>query len=76
MYAASFARWGRAHSAQLNVALGLLQLYAEVRASGRVVGNLPGREEYVGAGQQLAECEPAVYPGGQEGQWHPGLYQK
>ena len=23
-----------------------------------------------------AEHEPAVCPGGQEGQWHPGLYQK
>ena len=25
---------------------------------------------------QPAEHEPAVCPGGQEGQWHPGLYQK
>ena len=29
-----------------------------------------------GAGQQLAEHEPAVHPGGQEGQWYPGLYQR
>ena len=29
-----------------------------------------------GTGQWLAECEPAVCPGGQEGQWHPSLYQK
>ena len=26
--------------------------------------------------QQLAEHDPAVCPGGQEGQWHPGLCQK
>ena len=25
---------------------------------------------------QSAEYEPAVCPGGQEGQWHPGLYQE
>ena len=25
---------------------------------------------------QLAEYEPVVCPGGQEGQWHPGLYQE
>ena len=29
-----------------------------------------------GLGQSSAECEPAVFPGSQEGQWHPGLYQK
>ena len=29
-----------------------------------------------GAGHQLAEHEPAVCPGGQEGQQHPGLYQE
>jgi len=28
------------------------------------------------AGRQPIEHEPAVCPGGQEGQWHPGLYQK
>lgn len=28
-----------------------------------------------GADRQLAEREPAVCPGGQEGQWPPGLYQ-
>jgi len=27
-------------------------------------------------GCQLTEHEPAVCPGGQEGQWHPGLYQQ
>jgi len=25
---------------------------------------------------QAADYEPAVCPGGQEGQWHPGLYQE
>jgi len=29
-----------------------------------------------GFGRQPAEREPAVCPGGQEGQWHPGLYQE
>jgi len=29
-----------------------------------------------GAGRQPAEHEPAVCPGGQEGQGHPGLYQQ
>ncbi|PKU46847.1 hypothetical protein llap_2820 [Limosa lapponica baueri] len=29
-----------------------------------------------GVGRLLAEHEPAVYPGGQEGQEHPGLYQE
>ena len=29
-----------------------------------------------GVGQQPAEQEPAVCPGGQEGQQHPGLYQQ
>ena len=38
-------------------------------------------EDYVeetelgGIGQCLAEYEPAVCPGCQESQWHPGLYQ-
>ena len=30
----------------------------------------------LGVGRQLADHEPAVCPGGQEGQWHPGLYQE
>ena len=29
-----------------------------------------------GVGWQPVEHEPAVCTGGQEGQWHPGLYQK
>ena len=34
-------------------------------------GNGPG-----GVGGRLTECEPAVCPGGQEGQWHLGLNKK
>jgi len=41
-----------------------------------VAGKLPGRKGPWGVGRQLAEQEPAVCPGGQEGQWHPGLYQE
>jgi len=39
-------------------------------------GELPSGEGPRGAGQQLAEQEPAVCPGGQEGQRHPGLDQE
>ena len=35
-----------------------------------------GAKGSVGAGQQLAEHEPEVCLVGQEGQWHPGLYQE
>ena len=42
------------------------------RVAGRLYrGNGPG-----GIGQCSAEHELTVCPGGQEGQWHPGLYQK
>ena len=37
---------------------------------------LPGGKGPGGAGRQTAEHEPAVCPGGQEGQQHPGLYQE
>ncbi|PKU39604.1 rna-directed dna polymerase from mobile element jockey-like [Limosa lapponica baueri] len=37
---------------------------------------LPGRKGPGGVGGQPAEHEPAVCPGGQEGQQHPGLYQE
>ncbi|KAK4808174.1 hypothetical protein QYF61_001206 [Mycteria americana] len=33
-------------------------------------------EKDLGVGQQPPEYEPAVCPGGQESQWHPGLYQE
>ena len=44
------------------------------QAWGRVAGKL--NEECGCTGQQPAECEPAVCPGDQESQQHPGLYQK
>ncbi|PKU49573.1 rna-directed dna polymerase from mobile element jockey-like [Limosa lapponica baueri] len=37
---------------------------------------LPSRKGPGSACQQLAEYEPAVFPGGQEGQQHPGLCQE
>jgi len=40
------------------------------------LGKLPGGKGPWGAGQQPAEHESKVRPGGQEGQWHPGLYQE
>ncbi|GAB0210307.1 mitochondrial enolase superfamily member 1 [Grus japonensis] len=57
-------------------ALGSQQLHATLQAWGRVAGKLPSRKGPGGIGQQLAEYEPTVCPGGQEGQEHPGLYQK
>jgi len=36
----------------------------------------PAQKDLGVAGQQLAEHEPAVCPGGQEGQRHPGLCQE
>ena len=35
-----------------------------------------GRNRPVCVGQCSGEYEPAVCPGGQESQWHPGFYQK
>ena len=49
---------------------------ATLQAWGRVAGKLLGRTGPGGAGWQPAEQEPAVCPGGQEGQRHPGLYEK
>ncbi|KAJ7414679.1 rna-directed dna polymerase from mobile element jockey-like [Willisornis vidua] len=46
------------------------------QSGGRVAGKLPSRKGPVGAGQKLAKHEPAVCPGGQEGQWHHDLYQE
>lgn len=45
-------------------------------ARGRAAGKLPSRKGSGGAAQQPAECGPALCPGGQSGQWHPGLRQK
>ena len=60
----------------LDPALGSQQPHAMLQAWGRVAGKLPGGKGPWGVGRQPAEHEPAVCPGGQEGQWHPGLYQE
>ena len=52
------------------------QPHPMLQAWGGVAGELPGGKGPWGAGWQLAEHEPAVCPGGQEDQWHPGLYQE
>ena len=52
------------------------QPHATLQAWGGVAGKLPSGEGPWGVGQQPAELEPAVCPGGQEGQRHPGLCQK
>jgi len=57
-------------------ALGSQQLHATLQAWGGVPGKLPSKKGPWGVGGQLAEHEPAVCPGGQEGQGHPGLYQE
>ena len=57
-------------------ALGAQQPHATLQTWGGVAGELPGGKGPEGAGQLAAEYEPAVCPGGQEGQQHPGLYQE
>jgi len=52
------------------------QPHATLQAWWRVAGKLPGGKGPWGAGRQPAEHEPAVCPGGQESQRHPGLYQE
>ena len=52
------------------------QPHAMLQVWGRVTGKLPGGKVSWDVGQQPAEHEPAVCPGGQEGQRHPGLYQE
>ena len=52
------------------------RLYRRAEAWGRVAGGLCGRNGPGDNGQSLTEREPAVCPGSQEGQRHPGLYQK
>ena len=47
-----------------------------LQAWGRVAGKLPDGKGPWGTDGQAAEYEPAVCPGGQEGRWHPGLYQE
>jgi len=41
-----------------------------------VAGKLPDGKGHWCTDRQLAEYEPAVCSGGQEGQWHPGLDQE
>ena len=43
---------------------------------GRVTGKFCGGRGSRGSSQRSTEHEPAVCAGGQEGQWHPSLYQK
>ncbi|GAB0183024.1 hypothetical protein GRJ2_000767700 [Grus japonensis] len=45
-------------------------------AWGRVAGETPSRKGPGNIGRHLAKYEPAVCPGGHEGQQHPGLYQE
>ena len=52
------------------------QPHATLQARGRVAGKLHGGKGPGSAGLQTAEHEPAVCPGGQESQWHPGLYEE
>jgi len=47
-----------------------------LQAWGGVTGKLPGGKGSWDAGQQTAEHELAVCPGGPEGQQHPGLCQE
>ena len=52
------------------------QPHATLQAWGGVTGKLPDGKGPGSVGRQQAEDEPAVCPGGQEGQWHPGLDQE
>ena len=52
------------------------QPHATLQAWGGVAGELPSGKGLWGAGQQPAKQEPAVCPGGQEDQGHPGLDQE
>jgi len=58
----------------LGPALRSQQSHAAPQAWGVVAGKLLSGKEPWSVGRQLAEHEPAVCPGGQEGQQHPGLY--
>ena len=49
---------------------------ATLQAWDRVAGRLCGGNRSGDVGRCLAEREPAVCTGSQEGQWHSGLYQK
>jgi len=57
-------------------ALGSQQPHATLQAWEGMAGKLPGRKGSWDVGRQMTEHEPAACPGGQEGQWHPGLDQE
>jgi len=75
-------RWAEANCIEvqqgqmLGPALGSKQPHVALQAWGGVSGKLPGGKRPWGVGGQPSELEPAVCPGGQEGQRHPGLYQE
>jgi len=50
--------------------------FRQIYRFGAVAGKLCGRNGPGGVGQRSAEHETAVCSESQEGQWHPGLYQK
>jgi len=52
------------------------QPHTTLQALGRVARKLTSGKGPGGVGRQLAEHQPAVCPGGQEGQQHPGFYQE
>jgi len=60
----------------LGPALWSQQTHETLQAWGGVTGKLPSGNGSWGVARQLAEHEPAVCPGGQQGQWHPGLDQE
>jgi len=59
-----------------NVALESQHPSAAIKAWGRVAGKLPSRKGPGDVGPQRTEHEPAVCPGGQEGEWYPRRHQK
>jgi len=60
----------------LGLALGSQPPHATLQAWRGQAGKLLGGKGPWGVGRQPAEREPAVCPGGQEGQQHPGLCQE
>jgi len=52
------------------------QPQASLQVWGRVAGRLCRGNSPGGIDHCLAEYKPVLWPAGQEGQWHPGFYQK